>query len=68
METKMSDISNRLNTIIANLSSEENLSDANKIDTKKNRSAGTRVRKQLKVAMDELKALRGEVLAAFKED
>lgn len=64
----MSDISNRLNTIIANLSSEENLSDANKIDTKKNRSAGTRVRKQLKVAMDELKALRGEVLAAFKED
>jgi len=63
----MSDISNRLQQIVAGLSSNEMTSDANKIDTKKNRSAGTRVRKQLKVAMDELKALRSEVLEAFKD-
>lgn len=64
----MSDISNRLQQIVAGLNSEEMTSDATKIDTKKNRSAGTRVRKQLKVAMDELKALRAEVLEAYKED
>jgi hypothetical protein len=64
----MSDISNRLQQIVAGLNSDEMTSDATKIDTKKNRSAGTRVRKQLKVAMDELKALRAEVLEAYKED
>lgn len=64
----MSNISNRLQEITAILTAEEVVSDAQKIDTKKNRSAGTRVRKQLKLAMDQLKVLRGEILEAYKED
>lgn len=64
----MSDISTRLQEITALLTNAETVSDANKIDTKKNRSAGTRIRKQMKVAMDELKALRAEVLEVYKED
>lgn len=64
----MSNISTRLQEITAVLTTEEVISDAQKIDSKKNRSAGTRVRKQLKIAMDNLKALRAEVLEAYKED
>jgi hypothetical protein len=64
----MSNISERLTSITAILTDTETVSDALKIDTKKNRSAGTRVRKQLKSAMDELKNLRAEVLAVYKED
>jgi hypothetical protein len=64
----MSNISERLTSITAILTDTETVADALKIDTKKNRSAGTRVRKQLKSAMDELKNLRAEVLAAYKED
>ena len=54
----MSNISERLTSITAILTDTETVADALKIDTKKNRSAGTRVRKQLKSAMDELKNLR----------
>jgi hypothetical protein len=64
----MSNISERLTSITAILTDTETVADALKIDTKKNRSAGTRVRKQLKSAMDELKNLRAEVLAVYKED
>jgi hypothetical protein len=64
----MSNISERLTSITAILTDTETVADALKIDTKKNRSAGTRVRKQLKSAMDELKNLRAEILAVYKED
>ena len=64
----MSKISERLTSITAILTDSETVADALKIDTKKNRSAGTRVRKQLKSAMDELKNLRAEILAVYKED
>ena len=64
----MSNISERLNNISAILTNADTVSDAEKIDSKKNRSAGTRVRKQLKTAMDELKSLRAEILAVYKED
>lgn len=64
----MSKISERLTSITAILTDTETVADALKIDTKKNRSAGTRVRKQLKSAMDELKNLRAEILAVYKED
>lgn len=64
----MSNISERLNNISAILTNSDTVSDAEKIDSKKNRSAGTRVRKQLKSAMDELKSLRAEILAVYKED
>ncbi len=64
----MSNISSRLQEITAILTAEEVVSDTQKIDTKKNRSAGTRVRKQLKLAMDQLKLLRGEVLEVYRGD
>ena len=64
----MSNISERLTSITAILTDTETVADALKIDTKKNRSAGTRVRKQLKSAMGELKNLRAEILAVYKED
>ena len=61
IETKLKNISDLL-------SSTEIVSDATKIDNKQNRAAATRVRKLLKQAMDELKALRVDALEATRKE
>tara|TARA_B100000073_G_scaffold348359_1_gene366687 strand:+ start:5648 stop:5842 length:195 start_codon:yes stop_codon:yes gene_type:complete len=61
IETKLKNISDLL-------SSAEVVSDATKIDSKKNRAAATRIRKIFKQAMDELKALRVDALEATRKE
>ena len=54
-----------LNTL---LTDEKFLADATAVDTKQNRSAATRIRKVLKQAMDDSKALRSACIEATRKD
>ena len=68
MRSTLMSIETKLKNISDLLSSTEIVSAATKIDNKQNRAAATRVRKLLKQAMDDLKALRVDALEATRKE